>query len=111
MGERATAMYLQKSGYTILNTNLYSRFGEIDIIASKDGITHIIEVKTRTSARYGMASQALSRKKVINMMRTVAALREGLHICGRVQFDLAAVQIDGNTATIQLFQNIGLGDL
>ena len=46
-GEQFTVKYLKKKGYKILEQNFHSRFGEIDIIASKNGIVAFVEVKTR----------------------------------------------------------------
>ena len=42
--ERATT-YLIDEGFTILERNFHSRFGEIDIIAQRDGVVHFVEVK------------------------------------------------------------------
>ena len=49
-GEEEAVRYLREQGFVILERNFHSRFGEIDIIAQKDGILHFIEVKT--SAKY-----------------------------------------------------------
>ena len=39
--------YLQDNGYQIVDRNFYAKkFGEIDIIALKDGVLHFIEVKS-----------------------------------------------------------------
>ena len=46
-GEDFTVKYLKKQGYKILERNFHSRFGEIDIIASKKDIIAFVEVKTR----------------------------------------------------------------
>jgi putative endonuclease len=46
-GEQFTSKYLKKHGYKILEQNFHSRFGEIDIIASKKDIIAFVEVKTR----------------------------------------------------------------
>ncbi len=46
-GEQFTTKYLKKQGYKILEQNFHSRFGEIDIIASKKDIIAFVEVKTR----------------------------------------------------------------
>ena len=46
--------YLQKNGYSILDTNFkFGRFGEIDVIAKKDDITVFIEIKYRLSTSFG----------------------------------------------------------
>ncbi|RYD95818.1 MAG: hypothetical protein EOP54_15130, partial [Sphingobacteriales bacterium] len=36
----------------------------VDLIASKDGIVHIIEVKTRSSVVYGYPEESVSHKKI-----------------------------------------------
>ena len=46
-GEDFTVKHLKKQGYKILERNFHSRFGEIDIIASKKDIIAFVEVKTR----------------------------------------------------------------
>lgn len=46
-GEDAAVKYLKKHGYRILERNFPSRFGEIDIVAQKDGFLVFCEVKAR----------------------------------------------------------------
>ncbi len=38
--------YLQEHGFLVIDRNFYSRFGEIDIVAKKDGVIHFVEVKS-----------------------------------------------------------------
>jgi len=38
--------YLQEHGYLVIDRNYYSRFGEIDIVATKDKVLHFVEVKS-----------------------------------------------------------------
>jgi len=38
--------YLTNKGYTIIDRNFYTKFGEIDIIAYKDDVFHFVEVKS-----------------------------------------------------------------
>ncbi|EKD29396.1 MAG: hypothetical protein ACD_78C00424G0002, partial [uncultured bacterium (gcode 4)] len=54
--ELLAIQYLQKHGYEIMETNFVaSKWGEIDIIARKDGITVFFEVKYRTGDSHGNA--------------------------------------------------------
>ncbi|WP_331775175.1 YraN family protein [Sulfurospirillum sp. 1612] len=43
--EERVTRYLQSQGYTIIDRNFHSRFGEIDIIAEKNSVLEFIEVK------------------------------------------------------------------
>ena len=43
--EDKASSYLQKIGFKIIERNFHSKFGEIDIVASKEGILHFCEVK------------------------------------------------------------------
>lgn len=38
--------YLQELGFLVIDRNYYSRFGEIDIIATKEKVLHFVEVKS-----------------------------------------------------------------
>ena len=62
-GEKLTVNYLKKLGYKILETNYKTSFGEADIIALKDNSLCFIEVKTRSSTKYGTPGQAVNYKK------------------------------------------------
>ena len=42
--EKAVA-YLQTKGFEIFTCNFHSKFGEIDIVAFKEGVIHFCEVK------------------------------------------------------------------
>ena len=65
--ERATDFLIQK-GYIIIERNFYSRFGEIDIIATKKGVLHFLEVKS--ALNYELAVQNLTPKKISKLIKT-----------------------------------------
>jgi len=52
VGNRAESLacnWLIEQGCHILERNVYSKFGEIDIIAQRKGVLHFIEVKSGTT--------------------------------------------------------------
>ena len=64
-GEELAKKYLIKEGYEILDTNFhYSRYGEIDIIAQKGDVISFVEVKLRTSDKFGMPFEAITKSKL-----------------------------------------------
>ena len=62
-GEKAAEDYLVEMDYLILERNYRLKFGEIDIIAAKDGGLVFVEVKTRKSNLFGEPSEYVDRKK------------------------------------------------
>lgn len=45
LGEDIATKYLNDRGYVLLERNFKKKWGEIDVIAKKDGIIHFVEVK------------------------------------------------------------------
>ena len=45
LGEEITARYLKSKGYIVLGRNYLKPYGELDLIASRKGIIHFVEVK------------------------------------------------------------------
>ncbi len=65
--DRATG-YLVDKGFRIIERNFHSRFGEIDIVASKDGVLHFIEVKS--SSHYDPI-EAITPNKMEKILKTI----------------------------------------
>ena len=60
-GEDMATEYLSKKGYIIICKNFRCFQGEIDIVARDKEYLVFIEVKTRTSIKYGEAREAVRR--------------------------------------------------
>ncbi|NLF44469.1 MAG: YraN family protein [Syntrophomonadaceae bacterium] len=68
-GEEKAACYLVEQGYKIIARNYYTRFGELDIICTKGKDIYFVEVKTRTSLKYGYPEEAITYKKRENLRK------------------------------------------
>ncbi|MBQ4426754.1 MAG: YraN family protein [Oscillospiraceae bacterium] len=69
-GEALAADYLRKKRYKILGMGYSTRFGEVDVIAEKDGVVAFVEVKTRKDATHGEAREFVTKSK---QRRVIAA--------------------------------------
>lgn len=69
-GEKKAADYLRRRGYRIVDTNYSCRFGEIDIIASRDGYVVFVEVKLRKNADFAEAREFVNYAKQQRIIRT-----------------------------------------
>ena len=63
-GEDLASAFLQNKGYKIIERNFrFGRNGEIDIIAKKDDLVLFVEVKNRSSEKFGGALYSINSKK------------------------------------------------
>ena len=70
IGEDYTAAMLEKRGWTVLERNYHSRYGEIDIIARDGQYIVFVEVKTRRVAGLDHPLAAVTRSKQQKLMKT-----------------------------------------
>lgn len=91
-GERLARRHLEKSGYRILESNYRTRTGEIDLIAFDGEILAFIEVKTRTSKRFGHPLEALTSAKCRRISKVALEYlnRKNYHD-HPVRFDVVAI--------------------
>ncbi|MDA7817155.1 YraN family protein [Sulfurimonas sp.] len=68
IAEDRACEFLLENDFTLLERNFYSRFGEIDIIASKDETLHFIEVKSGVD--YEVAIQNITPQKISRLIKT-----------------------------------------
>lgn len=71
LGEDIAVHYLKQNGYVILDRNFECRQGEIDIIALDKREIVFIEVKTRTSNKYGAPSEAVNKIKQKHILQSI----------------------------------------
>lgn len=68
IAEDRAVLFLEERGYFIAQRNFYSRFGEIDIIATKDDVLHFVEVKSGED--YELAVQNITPSKISKLIKT-----------------------------------------
>ncbi|MEK7449143.1 MAG: YraN family protein [Planctomycetota bacterium] len=69
LGENIACDFLAKQKYKIIDRNYKCPFGEIDLIAYKNGIFSFIEVKTRRSLNFGQPENSVTKRKQTKMAR------------------------------------------
>ena len=101
LGEEMAVEFLQKNGYEILETNWTFQKAEVDIIAKKENILAIIEVKTRSSLDFGLPQDFVKPKKIQLLVKAVNeyVLSKDLDI--EVRFDIIAIHKEGQSFAIE----------
>ncbi len=62
-GEDAAAAWYEAQGFDVLERNWRVREGEVDLICAKADVIAFVEVKTRSSDRFGGGAAAVGWKK------------------------------------------------
>jgi putative endonuclease len=74
IGERIVAYALSQRGYKVLASNVRTKYGEVDLIVRQGKTVLFVEVKTRTSKRYGYPEESVDARKYLHFSRAAVAL-------------------------------------
>jgi len=105
-GEGAAADYLETKGYVILARNFRTEHGEVDLIARQENVLVFVEVKARSSNRYGYPEYSVSPKKRMHLLSSAEK-----YILEHPEFhtwrvDVIAVEGETGEAEIRHFENV-----
>lgn len=91
-GEKLAVMYLENKGYTILEQNYRFEHAEVDIIAFKEQEIVFVEVKLRSSLKYGHPEDAVTEEKKQQIFKAAEAwLYERKMDGSPVRFDVISI--------------------
>ncbi len=102
VGEDQACVYLRTQGFDIVDRNVYSKFGEIDIIAMKKEVLHFIEVKS--AQNYDVAVQNITPTKLHRFLQTVASYQKK----HRLDIDYCIDAVIVTPEEVTLLENITL---
>jgi putative endonuclease len=105
-GEETAATYLMAHGYKILDRNVRTPYGEIDLVAMlNDGII-FVEVRTRTTAWLGFPEESINPRKQAHML-AAAQYYSQQHSLDSWQIDAISIEGKPNSAVkITHFENV-----
>lgn len=90
-GEELAVAFLQQNGYEILETNWTFQKAEIDIIAQKENILAVVEVKTRSSIEFGLPQDFVKPKKIQLLVKAINEYVISNDLDVEVRFDIVSI--------------------
>lgn len=96
-GKRAEDLaveYLKKNGYKILVRNFRFKKNEIDIIAEKDHLIVVVEVKARSTDFFILPQEAVTKTKIKSIVSAANYFMEEFNKNQEVRFDIMSVLAD-----------------
>jgi putative endonuclease len=103
-GEDLACRTLEARGYHILYRRYRTRYGELDIVSEEAGVLVFVEVRARTSGRFGHPANSVDAQK----QQRVAAMAEAyLGLEGQrdrvCRFDVVTVEADATPPRVTVF--------
>ncbi|MGG5209371.1 YraN family protein [Chryseobacterium sp. MIQD13] len=92
--EDLAAEYLHKSGYKIVTRNFRFQKAEIDIIAEKDNLIVVVEVKARSTDAFMLPQEAVTKSKIKSIVAAANHYLEEFNKNSEVRFDIISVLPD-----------------
>ena len=100
--EDLVARWYEQHGYVIVARNWRSKRGELDVVACKNGVLVVCEVKARASNAFGTPAEAVTLAKQLKVRRATADFRASMRVANdpcatlvnttrTVRFDVACV--------------------
>jgi len=97
-GEDLARIYLEQNGFTILHVHWQCGHKELDIVAERGGMLHVVEVRSRTEPCLVEPPQTVQYEKQHHVMAAARAYIYKNKIDKEVQFDIVSVMftMDGH---------------
>lgn len=90
-GEEIAVNFLVEKGYRILYRNFRYQKAEVDIIAEKDAIIAIIEVRARSNDRIVAIADTITPKKIKLLVSAADYFVTEMKLDKEVRFDIIAI--------------------
>lgn len=103
--EERAASYLENRDFTILVRNWRTRWCELDLVALKDGVIHVVEVKYRSNPDYGSGFDYITADKRQRLIKAAACFVVRYAPASDYQIDVIAVEGKGSWPEINLIEN------
>jgi putative endonuclease len=106
-GEAVAEAYLREHGFRILARNLHLRHAEIDLLALEGSTLCVVEVRLRSSDRFGTPEESVDRRKRSRLTRAARLLlsRRDLPRFAHVRFDLVSVRRTRDGPVVDLLRD------
>jgi putative endonuclease len=105
LGEKLAQDFLKGRGYQLVETNYRSLDGEVDIIASKDDCLVFIEVRSKSSRKFGTPEESVTQRKKQKLVLVAQAYVQTHDIQeSSWRIDFIAVEVDNSGKAVRIEQ-------
>jgi len=91
LGENIAKDFLKQKGFIIIALNWRHLHYEIDIIAGHQNILVFVEVKTRSTFKYGFPDESIDHKKENRLREAAEIYIEQKDLHNEIRFDIVSI--------------------
>jgi len=91
IGEEMAKEFLKKKGYKILEQNVKSKFGEIDLVVKDGKELVIVEVRTKVGDWFGSPEESLNKKKLNKLWLNAQGYANKIKWQGQYRIDAVCI--------------------
>lgn len=89
--EQLAAQWLQQQGLSLVASNHHVKGGELDLVMMDEDILVFIEVKHRTTTRFGHPLEAVNARKRQRLIRAASLYMARYAVSSPCRFDILAI--------------------
>ena len=104
-GEQTAANYLISKGFKIAERNYRAKRAEIDIICKEENVLVFVEVKTRTSTKFGNPEEFVNVAKFAKIVEGAEAYMIENNWEGEIRFDIISILFQKGNVEIKHFKD------
>jgi len=104
-GEELARTYLEQNEFVILHVHWQHGHKELDIVAERGRMLHVVEVRSRTEPFLIEPSQTVQYQKQQNIMAAARAYIYKNRVTKEVQFDIVSVIFEQDDTKIEYIPN------
>lgn len=108
-GEAEAARFLETHGFNILERNVRTRYGELDIVARDGSVLVFIEVRTKTRTTHGHPFETIDQRKQRKLIGMARWYLQARNLGENVDCRFDAVAVVGSESagcTIEHLKNV-----
>ncbi len=106
-GEQVAAEYLTRLGYQVLERNFRTRFAELDLVCRHGLDLVFVEVKARTSHRFGLPEEAITWSKRQKLRLAISQYLDAhSHRWRQLRIEVVAIDLQPGSLAAQDIRHI-----
>jgi len=105
-GEEQALNFLIKNGVEILGRNIFTEYGEIDLLGVHDHVLLFVEVKTSQTQKFGYPEVSVNMRKMDHMVNAAQKyLQDHEELLNDWRIDVISIELKSDKPEIKWFKN------